>query len=319
MNTTETNSSPPAPDRRPDGSIAEPGDEIREPASTTMEIAQAEARNVAPQPTGAAAAATPPKIPLAPLKRFQARFNPLADGILYLTVFLGGCLGTGLRSLIVTLPPEQASGSRPVVVSFVMAIVVNTLACFVYGLLTSYMSRASWLPKRLRQLIGSGLGMGMCGAFSFMSMVMLQSFLLWQGGRFLALLGYMVASFGAGALAVIGGNQCGRLAAARRQAAAVAHAAGSMNTDVLGSDGSDGSDAGIAPAEVMNTSVFKRVGAGSQDGSAARSTPGEGPTPTPNDSRALLDTPQPTPLAYEPPPVTAEIPLVPDPTTGEVR
>ena len=35
----------------------------------------------------------PPQIPLAPLKQLQARFNPLADWMMYLVIFAGGCFG----------------------------------------------------------------------------------------------------------------------------------------------------------------------------------------------------------------------------------
>ena len=52
---------------------------------STQEMSEVHARSYAasiPHPTGAAAAEQPPQIPLAPVKRVQAQFNPLADGLL---------------------------------------------------------------------------------------------------------------------------------------------------------------------------------------------------------------------------------------------
>ena len=72
----------------------------KEPGLSTQEMSEVHARSYAaaiPHPTGAAAAEQPPQIPLAPVKRVQAQFNPLADLLLYLVVFVGGCIGTAMR------------------------------------------------------------------------------------------------------------------------------------------------------------------------------------------------------------------------------
>ena len=51
-----------------------------EPNPATQSIDVAEVARADVRPSGAAASKHPPQIPLAPMKRMQARFNPLADG-----------------------------------------------------------------------------------------------------------------------------------------------------------------------------------------------------------------------------------------------
>lgn len=314
---------------------------VTEPAPSTMEIAAAQARNVAPRPFGKAAAPVPPKIPLAPLKHLQARFNPLADGIMYLAVFLGGFLGVALRTPLTMMFPHDAARPSGAVVPLLATLLVNVLACFGYGTLTSYLSRASWLSKRVRQVLGSGLGMGLCGSFSLMAMAILQGFVLIGDGRYAVFLGYADGSLCGGLLAVMLGNRCGRLAATRRQRLVVATAVDAANEEdrrrrhaktagahAAGQQG--GARRVDAAAETMNGPAHD-VGTAS-DGHAASQNPvtndpamrsadhagPDGVTPGTADRAAKAEVPQ-APLAYEPPPVTAEIPLVPDPATGEVH
>lgn len=58
------------------------------------------------QPPPAANTMDPPTIPLAPMKRMQARFNPLADGLMYVVVFVGGFVGVGCRHALDMLLPS---------------------------------------------------------------------------------------------------------------------------------------------------------------------------------------------------------------------
>ena len=74
------------------------------------------------------------------MKRMQARFNPLADGLMYLVVFVGGFVGVGFRRATDLLLPS-VNGSPFVVGTFVS----NMLACFLFAMLTEYMATASWL------------------------------------------------------------------------------------------------------------------------------------------------------------------------------
>ena len=105
-------------------------------------------------PAAAAITMDPPPIPLAPMKRMQARFNPLADGLMYVVVFVGGFVGVGFRRALDLLLPS-VSGSPFVVGTFVS----NMLACFLFAMLTEYMATASWLRRRVRQVVSRGVGL----------------------------------------------------------------------------------------------------------------------------------------------------------------
>ena len=282
-----------------------------EPAPSTMEIAAAQARNGAPRPFGKAAAPVPPKIPLAPLKHLQARFNPLADGIMYLAVFLGGFLGVALHTPITMMFPHDAARPGSAVVPLLATLLVNALACFGYGTLTSYLSRAAWLSKRVRQILGSGLGMGVCGALSMMAMAILQGFLLLGDGDYAMFLAYTAGSLSCGVVAALLGSRCGRLLAAHQQRLVVAKAVADANAEdrrrrhakTVGAHAQTVSDASHAlhPQAVESTGPEGAVD--HHETVDARQAPASGQAP----------------LAYEPPPITAEIPLVPDPATGEVH
>ncbi len=88
-----------------------------EPNPATQSIDVAEVARADVRPSGAAASKHPPQIPLAPMKRMQARFNPLADGLMYLVVFVGGFVGVGFRRATDLLLPS-VNGSPFVVGTF---------------------------------------------------------------------------------------------------------------------------------------------------------------------------------------------------------
>lgn len=178
-----------------------------------------------PHPTGAAAARKPPSVPLAPMKRMQARFNPLADGMVYLVVFLGGCVGTALRYGLWLALPYPGSDS-PLWMAFHPAtFLANMIACFIFALLTSYMSQAIWLRKRVRQLASRGVGMGMCGGFSTLSAMMIEDITALHNSGYLSFIVYTVLSFIAGIIVAWFGSWLGlRLTAVRSASLAVADA-----------------------------------------------------------------------------------------------
>ena len=120
--------------------------------------------------TPAANTMDPPTIPLAPMKRMQARFNPLADGLMYVVVFVGGFVGVGCRHALDMLLPS-VSGTPFVVGTFVS----NMVACFLFAMLTEFMATASWLRRRVRQVVSRGVGLGLLGGLSTMSGVMLET------------------------------------------------------------------------------------------------------------------------------------------------
>ena len=168
-----------------------------------MEMA---ASSVRPNDGGHAA---PPQIPLAPFKRMQARFNPLADGMMYLVVFVGGFFGTAMRyGLSLVIPASPASSGF--LHSFHLAtFTANMLACCIFAMLTTYMSQASWIRKRVRQLASRGVGMGMCGGLSTMSTLALECFTAIRSGQAAAGIGYLAATFAAGLAAATFGAWAG--------------------------------------------------------------------------------------------------------------
>lgn len=190
-----------------------------EPATSTMEISAAQ---VNPRPTGAAAAPTPPQIPLAPIKRVQARFNPLADGMIYLVVFVGGCVGTGMRYGLGLAMPGAFAESGFWSAFHPATFTANMLACFIFALLTSYVSQATWIRKRTRQLTSRGVGMGMCGGFSTLSAMAVEGLLALQDGHYMGFAFYWAASFVGGLVVSWIGAVLGLRMSSRRAARAVA-------------------------------------------------------------------------------------------------
>ena len=166
-----------------------------------------------PDASTPAADSVPPQIPLAPIKAFQPQFNPLADAMIYLVVFVGGCVGTAMRyGLSVAVPQAQAGA---IASSFhVATFVANMAACFVYAALTAYMSQASWIRKRVRQLTSRGVGMGMCGGFSTLSAMVIEELTSLQQERIVGFLIYTLTSFAAGLLVSWFGVRLGLVASA---------------------------------------------------------------------------------------------------------
>lgn len=261
-----------------------------------------------PDASTPAADSVPPQIPLAPIKAFQPRFNPLADAMIYLVVFVGGCIGTGMRyGLSVAVPQAQAGA---IASSFhVATFVANMAACFIYAALTTYMSQASWIRKRVRQLTSRGVGMGMCGGFSTLSAMVIEELTSLRQGYVVGFVIYMLASFIGGLAVAWCGTRLGLVACAKRQAKLVAAAFASTQ-----SGGRHAMPAAMVTA-VENTPIAVDAPvvvpvpdvAGAASGKTADTADGGAPIPSASSS------------VIEPKPDTAEIPMVSDPFTGEVR
>ncbi|OQM67089.1 chromosome condensation protein CrcB, partial [Bifidobacterium longum] len=142
----------------------------------------------------------PPTIPLAPMKRMQARFNPLADGLMYVVVFVGGFVGVGCRHALDMLLPS-VSGTPFVVGTFVS----NMVACFLFAMLTEFMATASWLRRRVRQVVSRGVGLGLLGGLSTMSGVMLETMEGLHERHIASALGYLAGNFAGGLLTAAAG------------------------------------------------------------------------------------------------------------------
>lgn len=335
-----------------------------EPNPATQSIDVAEVARADVRPSGAAASKHPPQIPLAPMKRMQARFNPLADGLMYLVVFVGGFVGVGFRRATDLLLPS-VNGSPFVVGTFVS----NMLACFLFAMLTEYMATASWLRRRVRQVVSRGVGLGLLGGLSTMSGVMLETMEGMREQRFGSALGYLAGSFAGGLIAAVVGVALMQALLARgtrkRVRNAIADASTASVSSMSDSGESDAYDTvqnvQMTDTAVSATQTVPMADSGESDVPDAQNVQNNVPgvqgvrhvkvaDAAHSAAQAALEAaqaaqqaaqvaqqvaqtgqvpkiesqPQPSqPVAplpsFEPKPVTAEIPLVADPTTGEVR
>ena len=366
------------------------------PATESLDLAEVARADV--RPSGAAAASNPPQIPLAPMKRVQARFNPLADGLMYLVVFVGGFVGVGCRRGLDMLLPS-VNGTPFVVGTFVS----NMLACFLFAMLTEYMATASWLRRRVRQAVSRGVGLGFLGGLSTMSGVMLETMEGLREHHVSSAFGYLAGSFVGGIVVALAGVAVMQFALARGArkrlrgtllvsdsgesdtygAESMAWMSVSPESDTLGTEMSDGgvkhakvadvahsaAQAALEAAQVAQRAVRQAAQAAQSQSLASQESPIVAsleaqttdvhvPTVVAEDTSAQsaaqsitqpitqsIIQPGIRPIAqssaqsdiqpstqpdvqqyvsadlpsFEPKPVTAEIPMVPDPTTGEVR
>ena len=296
----------------------------------------------------------PPTIPLAPMKRMQARFNPLADGLMYVVVFVGGFVGVGCRHALDMLLPS-VSGTPFVVGTFVS----NMVACFLFAMLTEFMATASWLRRRGRQVVSRGVGLGLLGGLSTMSGVMLETMEGLHERHIASALGYLAGNFAGGLLTAAAGVVLMQalLSRSTRKRVRGAFSAVSVSdsaesdtqgvrhvkvADVARSAAQDAMEAAQAAQQIAQTGQVPRVETPTVPPPAIQPmqtgrVPQIPPLAVPQlaqSSHPLLrepDTPDlgqlpeiqqpanPLPPSFEPKPITAEISLVADPTTGEVR
>lgn len=260
-----------------------------EPKASTQEMAPVTKKKLfSARPTGAAAVRRPPKVPLAPRKRLQAKFNPLADFAVYVVVFLGGVVGTIFRYGMWLWMPDDG----PVAGFHPPTFLANMLACFIFALLTTYMTQASWIKKRARQLTSRGIGMGMCGGFSTLSAMMIEDITALHEGQYVGLFFYTIASYICGfAVAWFGSWLAIKITAKRSASLAVA---------------------ALVAANQAKPAIGVRVPA---DPAIATGL-------EPAASIALDDhenVPAYIAPSFEPDPITDEIPVIPDVESGEVH
>ncbi len=303
----------------------------------------------------------PPTIPLAPMKRMQARFNPLADGLMYVVVFVGGFVGAGCRHALDMLLPS-VSGTPFVVGTFVS----NMVACFLFAMLTEFMATASWLRRRVRQVVSRGVGLGLLGGLSTMSGVMLETMEGLHERHIASALGYLAGNFAGGLLTAAAGVVLMQALLSRstrkRVRGAFSAVSGSDSAesdtqgvrhvkvaDVARSAAQAAMEAAQAAQQIAQTGQVPRVETptvpppASQPMQTGRvpqipplavpqltqpshpllrepDTPDLGQLPEPiQQSQPIQQPANPLPPSFEPKPITAEISLVADPTTGEVR
>lgn len=321
--------------------------------------------------TPAANTMDPPTIPLAPMKRMQARFNPLADGLMYVVVFVGGFVGVGCRHALDMLLPS-VSGTPFVVGTFVS----NMVACFLFAMLTEFMATASWLRRRVRQVVSRGVGLGLLGGLSTMSGVMLETMEGLHERHIASALGYLAGNFAGGLLTAAAGVVLMQALLSRSTRKRVRGAFSAVSV----SDSAESDTQGVRHVKVADVArsaaqaAMEAAQAAQQAAQAAQQIAQTGqvprvetPTVPPTASQTmqtgrvpqipLLAVPQlaqpsqpllreqdtsdlgqlpepiqqsqpiqqpqqpanPLPPSFEPKPITAEISLIADPATGEVR
>lgn len=251
-----------------------------EPVVKPEERDALEAELNSPHPTGPAAMRRPPKVPLAPLKRLQPRFNPLADWANYAVVFAGGCVGTALRYLLWMAMPTAAGDGSLLMAFHPATFVANMVACFLFAALSTFCTVAIWIRKRTRQLASRGLGMGMCGGLSTLSAMMVEDITALHSGLYLGLVLYSAGTFLCGMLVSWAASVIVLRATASRSAKAMME---------------------ITPDGRAKPAIGVRVPADPAVATGAANAP----------AAAAADD--------EANPTTDEIPVVPNPQTGEVR
>lgn len=313
------------PQAKPAAFTAQP----KEPGLSTQEMSEVHARSYAaaiPHPTGAAAAEQPPQIPLAPVKRVQAQFNPLADLLLYLVVFVGGCIGTAMRFGLAEAFPSPLARRGVLSAFHVATFGANMVACLVLAMVTIGMSHASWLTRRVKQLVSKGVGLGVCGGCSTLSTLGIEELGSLRGGEIGGTVLYVLVTFACGALCSVLGVKLGLLLTARRKSQVLQEAV----RNAMRSDGDSGPVIEGVPQDVV-----ERFASGDSTASVdaealiAAESPivVDKPVAVPSESSDMrvdgaissvgegVATGVP---AFEPAPVTDEIPLVGDLATGEV-
>ena len=311
----------------------------------------------------------PPTIPLAPMKRMQARFNPLADGLMYVVVFVGGFVGVGCRHALDMLLPS-VSGTPFVVGTFVS----NMVACFLFAMLTEFMATASWLRRRVRQVVSRGVGLGLLGGLSTMSGVMLETMEGLHERHIASALGYLAGNFAGGLLTAAAGvvlmqallsrstrkRVRGAFSAVSVSDSAESDTQGVRHVKVAAVEAAQAAQQAAQTAQqIAQTGQVPRVETPTVPPTASQpmqtghvpqipplvvpqltqpahpllrepDTSDLGQLPEPIQQSQPIQQPQqqsqpiqqpanPLPPSFEPKPITAEISLVADPTTGEVR
>lgn len=303
----------------------------------------------------------PPTIPLAPMKRMQARFNPLADGLMYVVVFVGGFVGVGCRHALDMLLPS-VSGTPFVVGTFVS----NMVSCFLFAMLTEFMATASCLRRRVRQVVSRGVGLGLLGGLSTMSGVMLETMEGLHERHIASALGYLAGNFAGGLLTAAAGVVLMQALLSRstrkrvRGAFSAVSVSDSAESDTQGvrhvkvadsarSAAQAAMEAAQTAQQIAQTGQVPRVETPTVPPTASQpmqtgrvpqipplavpqltqpshpllrepDTPDLGQLPEPiQQSQPIQQPANPLPPSFEPKPITAEISLVADPTTGEVR
>ena len=247
------------------------------------------------------------------------------------------------------------------------------VACFLFAMLTEFMATASWLRRRVRQVVSRGVGLGLLGGLSTMSGVMLEAMEGLHERHIASALGYLAGNFAGGLLTAAAGVVLMQALLSRSTRKRVRGAFSAVSV----SDSAESDTQGVRHVKVADVArsaaqaAMEAAQAAQQAAQAAQQIAQTGqvprvetPTVPPTASQTMqtgrvpqippLAVPQlaqpsqpllreqdtsdlgqlpepiqqsqpiqqpanPLPPSFEPKPITAEISLVADPTTGEVR
>ena len=250
------------------------------------------------------------------------------------------------------------------------------VACFLFAMLTEFMATASWLRRRVRQVVSRGVGLGLLGGLSTMSGVMLETMEGLHERHIASALGYLAGNFAGGLLTAAAGVVLMQalLSRSTRKRVRGAFSAVSVSdsaesdtqgvrhvkvADVARSAAQAAMEAAQAAQQIAQTGQVPRVETPTVPPTAIQpmqtghvpqipplvvpqltqssqpllrepDTSDLGQLPEPIQQSQPIQQPQqqsqpiqqpanPLPPSFEPKPITAEISLIADPATGEVR
>ena len=146
----------------------------------------------------------------------SAAAYPLKDWMLYAAVFIGGCVGTGLRYTLSAVFPYLPSSTHGWQADFHPGtLCANLLACLLYAGLSAFFSRRHALKTHNRAVADRALGTGLCGGLSTMSTLAFEGFSALHAEDISGFAAYMAATFILGIMSACLGAYCGKKACDR--------------------------------------------------------------------------------------------------------
>ena len=146
----------------------------------------------------------------------SAAADPLKDWTLYAAVFIGGCVGTGLRYTLSAVFPYLPSSAHGWQADFHPGtLCANLLACFLDAGLAAFLSRRHAIKTHNGAVADRALGAGLCGGLSTMSTLAFEAFSALYAEDIGGFAAYMAATFIMGIVSACLGAYCGKKACDR--------------------------------------------------------------------------------------------------------